>query len=89
MSNTGDRVVVLNPDGTYSVLKDDDAVIRWVDLVRGEMRWVGADLGGDILVLGSPAQRKIPDGHTREQAAEHLNSKQRHSSEKIGVGHLL
>jgi outer membrane protein OmpA-like peptidoglycan-associated protein len=28
VSNTGDRVVVLNPDGTYSVLKDDDAVIR-------------------------------------------------------------
>jgi len=28
------------------------------------------DLGGDVLVLGSPAQRKIPDGHTREQAVE-------------------
>lgn len=28
VSNTGDRVVVLNPDGTYTVYKDDDAVIR-------------------------------------------------------------
>ena len=28
VSNTGDRVVVLNPDGTYQVYKDDDAVIR-------------------------------------------------------------
>jgi outer membrane protein OmpA-like peptidoglycan-associated protein len=28
VSNTGDRVVVLNPDGTYQVLKDDDTVIR-------------------------------------------------------------
>ncbi len=28
VSNTGDRVVVLNPDGTYRVYKDDDAVIR-------------------------------------------------------------
>lgn len=28
VSNTGDRVVVLNPDGTYSVYKDDDAVLR-------------------------------------------------------------
>ena len=28
VSNTGDRVVVLRPDGTYQVYKDDDAVIR-------------------------------------------------------------
>ena len=28
VSNTGDRVVVLNPNGTYQVYKDDDAVIR-------------------------------------------------------------
>lgn len=28
VSNTGDRVVVLNPDGTYTVYKDDDANIR-------------------------------------------------------------
>jgi sugar phosphate isomerase/epimerase len=26
------------------------------------------DLGGDIMVFGSPAQRRIPDGATREQA---------------------
>ncbi len=29
------------------------------------------DLGGDILVFGSPGQRRIPAGETREQAAEH------------------
>src|SRR5438445_4899491 len=28
------------------------------------------DLGGDILVFGSPAQRRIPAGATRAQAAE-------------------
>jgi outer membrane protein OmpA-like peptidoglycan-associated protein len=28
VSNTGDRVVVLNPDGSYSVYKDDDTVLR-------------------------------------------------------------
>ena len=28
VSNTGDRVVVENPDGSYQVYKDDDAVIR-------------------------------------------------------------
>jgi outer membrane protein OmpA-like peptidoglycan-associated protein/surface antigen len=28
VSNTGDRIVVLKPDGTYQVYKDDDAVLR-------------------------------------------------------------
>jgi outer membrane protein OmpA-like peptidoglycan-associated protein len=28
VSNTGDRVIMLLPDGSYQVLKDDDAVIR-------------------------------------------------------------
>jgi outer membrane protein OmpA-like peptidoglycan-associated protein len=28
VSNTGDRVVMLLPDGSYQILKDDDAVIR-------------------------------------------------------------
>lgn len=29
-----------------------------------------ADLGGDILVLGSPMQRNVPEGYSREQATE-------------------
>jgi sugar phosphate isomerase/epimerase len=29
------------------------------------------DIGGDVLVFGSPAQRRIPAGATRAQAAEH------------------
>jgi sugar phosphate isomerase/epimerase len=29
-----------------------------------------ADLGGDILVFGSPAQRRVPEGATREQATD-------------------
>jgi len=28
------------------------------------------DMGGDIMVLGSPLQRKIPEGHTRQQAED-------------------
>jgi sugar phosphate isomerase/epimerase len=28
------------------------------------------DLGGDLMVFGSPAQRRVPAGHTREQAAD-------------------
>ncbi len=36
----------------------------------GELARACADLGGDILVFGSPAQRRIPEGATREQATE-------------------
>ncbi len=28
VENSGDRVIVLNPDGTYDIYKDDDAVLR-------------------------------------------------------------
>ena len=37
---------------------DDEAVITWSDLVRGEMRWSGADLGGDMVIARrAPADR--------------------------------
>jgi sugar phosphate isomerase/epimerase len=32
------------------------------------MAHAAADLGGDILVLGSPFQRNVPEGHTRAEA---------------------
>lgn len=35
-----------------------------------ELARAARDLGGDILVFGSPLQRKIPEGHTREQAVD-------------------
>jgi len=37
---------------------DDDATITWNDLVRGEMRWSGSDLGGDMVIARrAPADR--------------------------------
>src|SRR5947209_285732 len=30
------------------------------------------DLGGDLMVFGSPAQRRVPAGHTRAQAVEFI-----------------
>ncbi len=37
---------------------DDNAVITWTDLVRGEMRWAGSDLGGDMVIARrAPADR--------------------------------
>jgi len=37
---------------------DDNATITWTDLVRGEMQWAGADLGGDMVIARrAPADR--------------------------------
>ncbi|MEY4802989.1 MAG: Glutamate--tRNA ligase, partial [Cyanobacteriota bacterium] len=40
---------------------DDDATITWSDLVRGEMRWAGADLGGDMVIARRAADDQIGD----------------------------
>ena len=40
---------------------DDDATITWSDLVRGEMRWAGADLGGDMVIARRAAADQIGD----------------------------
>ena len=40
---------------------DDDAVITWSDLVRGEMRWTGSDLGGDMVIARRAAADQIGD----------------------------
>ncbi|MFO0843864.1 MAG: sugar phosphate isomerase/epimerase family protein [Gemmataceae bacterium] len=43
-----------------------------------------ADLGGDILVFGSPMQRRIPEGKTREQATEYAVDTFRRAAGAIG-----
>jgi glutamyl-tRNA synthetase len=40
---------------------DDEATITWSDLVRGEMRWAGADLGGDMVIARRAAADQIGD----------------------------
>jgi glutamyl-tRNA synthetase len=48
-------------EGREAVIRfriDDDAEIRWNDLVRGEMCWAGSDLGGDMVIARrAPADR--------------------------------
>jgi glutamyl-tRNA synthetase len=39
----------------------DDAQITWTDLVRGEMRWSGADLGGDMVIARRAPANQIGD----------------------------
>ncbi len=53
----------------FQLTSPDPAVRKLTGDYLAELARCAADLGGDILVLGSPAQRKVPDGHTREQAA--------------------
>lgn len=40
---------------------DDQRSITWSDLVRGEMRWAGADLGGDMVIARRAAADQIGD----------------------------
>ena len=40
---------------------DDQRSITWSDLVRGEMRWAGADLGGDMVIARRAAADRIGD----------------------------
>ncbi len=46
----------------------DEAVRRRTAEYLAELARCCRDLGGDVLVFGSPAQRRIPSGATREQA---------------------
>src|SRR5262249_19781433 len=48
----------------------DPAVRRRTADYLAELGRCCADLGGDILVFGSPAQRRIPAGTSREQATD-------------------
>jgi glutamyl-tRNA synthetase len=40
---------------------DDNATITWSDLVRGQMRWSGADLGGDMVIARRAPADQIGD----------------------------
>lgn len=52
----------------FQLTSPDPAVRKRTGEYLAELARAAADLGGDILVLGSPAQRKVPAGHTRAQA---------------------
>ena len=54
----------------FHLTSPDAAIRKTSGGYIGELARAAADLGGDILVLGSPAQRKIPDGCTYRQAED-------------------
>src|SRR5919204_3209507 len=49
----------------------DEAVRRRTADYLAELARCCRDLGGDLLVFGSPAQRRVPAGASRAQAAEY------------------
>jgi sugar phosphate isomerase/epimerase len=53
-----------------TITSPDEAVRRRTADYLGELARCCRDLAGDILVFGSPQQRKVPEGHTLEQAKE-------------------
>ena len=48
----------------------DESVRQRTGAYLAELARCCRDLGGDVLVFGSPAQRRIPGGATREQAVD-------------------
>lgn len=54
----------------FHLTSPDAAVRKKTGEYLAEMAHAAADLGGDILVLGSPFQRNIPQGHTLAQAED-------------------
>jgi sugar phosphate isomerase/epimerase len=72
----------------FHLTSPDEAVRKWTGEYLAELARAAADLGGNILVLGSPLQRKVPAGATRAQAAEYAADSISHclpALEKTGV----
>jgi sugar phosphate isomerase/epimerase len=56
----------------FHVTSPDPAVRRHTGEYLADLARAAAELGGDILVLGSPVQRSIPEGYSAGQAEEFL-----------------
>jgi len=54
----------------FQLTSPDSTVRKHTGEYLAELARAAADLGGDILVLGSPVQRNIPEGHSAAQAAD-------------------
>ncbi len=62
----------------------DEAVRRRTADYLVELARCCRDLGGTVLVFGSPAQRRVPAGHTRSQAADFAVDTFRRAAPGIG-----
>jgi sugar phosphate isomerase/epimerase len=70
LKTVGLHWLLAKTDGFHLTSPDPD-VRRKTAYYLGELARFGADLGGDLLVFGSPQQRNLLPGVTREQAVQH------------------
>jgi len=63
----------------FMLTSPDAAVRKRTGLYLAELARCCRDVGGDILVLGSPMQRRIPAGATRAQAEDYAIDSIRHA----------
>jgi sugar phosphate isomerase/epimerase len=62
----------------FHLTSPDAAIRKRTGEYLADLARAAADLGGDILVLGSPFQRNIPEGFTREQGDDFAADTLRH-----------
>lgn len=62
----------------FHLTSADPATRRRTGAYLADLARAAADLGGDVLVLGSPVQRNLPDGMTRAQGAANALDTLRH-----------
>jgi len=55
----------------YNLTSPDSEIRKRTGEYFSELAIAAAELGGDILVLGSPLQRNVPAGHTYQQAEDY------------------
>lgn len=79
--------LLVSPHGLSLTDRDAEVRARTADYLAALVDFC-SDLGGRILVLGSPSQRRIPEGDTRDTAAERLELSLQPAlrrAEKLGV----
>lgn len=62
----------------YHLTSPDAATRKRTGEYLAELSHAAADMGGDVLVLGSPFQRNLPEGMSREQGAANAVDTLRH-----------
>ena len=61
---TAAQIAAFQAEGREAVVRfriDDAEQIQWLDMVRGPMRWQGADLGGDMVIARRAPAHEIGD----------------------------
>jgi sugar phosphate isomerase/epimerase len=72
----------------FHLTSPDAATRRRTGEYLAELARAAADLGGDILVLGSPMQRNVPEGVTRAQADDLAADTLRHCLPELERGRV-